>query len=406
MKIQNFFNANTRKNNEKSDFSHEKNINKYEINFCIQNIKDIEKYFGDYAARLVSENFSKHLKSSICSKFIIDDFSCDDKFIGKVNVQISDPEMALSSAVNYWVAQLGINISTSPIKFGELPIYPAVTYTITPHTTAIDIAAPYIDRPGTREHVQKGTSDDYRADMKMSGHVLELIRRNEMITSWERVADCSDPENVLLYDAVARRMDSQGKLSSMDDELACLERTGLIRAFDQHMVLLTLRELERDSYSNLCVKVSTQSLRDDHWWNEPLALLNEKPSIASRLVIGFENDLHSCRHALLFINKVRRMGCSISIDNFGTGLTSVRDVQAIRPEILRTDPSFLHLATASEQSRHVFNYLVGLGTHLCRTLIAKGVDTERHGYIADTAGAQWQQGAFIGLPATHRPRPL
>jgi EAL domain-containing protein (putative c-di-GMP-specific phosphodiesterase class I)/FixJ family two-component response regulator len=104
------------------------------------------------------------------------------------------------------------------------------------------------------------------------------------------------------------------------------------------------------------------------------------------------------RAPLEILTRLRLKGFRLSIDDFGTGHSSLSQLQDIAFDELKIDRSFVHGAWRDATVRAMYYTSLGLGMHLGMQVVAEGVeDREDWDFVRDT-GCELAQGYFIARP--------
>jgi EAL domain-containing protein (putative c-di-GMP-specific phosphodiesterase class I) len=89
----------------------------------------------------------------------------------------------------------------------------------------------------------------------------------------------------------------------------------------------------------------------------------------------------------------------ISMDDFGSGYSSLSYLQAFPFDKIKIDRAFVINLGRNPQSAAIVRAVIGLGHGLEMSIVAEGVETqEQLGFLAD-ADCDAVQGYFIGKPA-------
>jgi PAS domain S-box-containing protein len=96
--------------------------------------------------------------------------------------------------------------------------------------------------------------------------------------------------------------------------------------------------------------------------------------------------------------EIKTMGCKLSLDDFGTGFSSLLHLQALPLDELKVDRSFVTSMTAARESRKIVAAIIGLGHSLGLSTVAEGVETEEQAQMLLRLGCQRGQGWLYGRP--------
>lgn len=92
------------------------------------------------------------------------------------------------------------------------------------------------------------------------------------------------------------------------------------------------------------------------------------------------------------ITEVKRMGFSISIDDFGSGYTSLRAVSQLEVDEIKVDRSFLYGLDVNPNSYAVFSSIIHLGELAKAEVVAEGIETEEQEKLWTSLGGTIAQG--------------
>jgi EAL domain-containing protein (putative c-di-GMP-specific phosphodiesterase class I) len=102
--------------------------------------------------------------------------------------------------------------------------------------------------------------------------------------------------------------------------------------------------------------------------------------------------------SLDFLTRLRMNGVQLSIDDFGTGFSSMVQLVRLPFSEIKVDKSFIVTAMRSVESRAVVKSIIDLGHSLELRVVAEGVeDTDTLRYLQGI-GCDLAQGYFIGRP--------
>jgi diguanylate cyclase (GGDEF)-like protein len=98
------------------------------------------------------------------------------------------------------------------------------------------------------------------------------------------------------------------------------------------------------------------------------------------------------------LNEVRESGARLSVDDFGTGQSSLSYLLKLPVTALKIDQSFVRQLYKDQNSEHIVNAIIGLGHALKLAVIAEGVETAEQLVYLRTAGCDEIQGFFMSEP--------
>jgi diguanylate cyclase (GGDEF)-like protein/PAS domain S-box-containing protein len=101
---------------------------------------------------------------------------------------------------------------------------------------------------------------------------------------------------------------------------------------------------------------------------------------------------------LALLRRLKALGVRISMDDFGSGYSSLSYLQAFPFDKIKIDRAFVMNLGRNPQSAAIVRAVIGLGHGLEMSIVAEGVETqEQLGFLAEE-GCDAVQGYFIGKP--------
>lgn len=208
---------------------------------------------------------------------------------------------------------------------------------------------------------------------------------------------------VVGYEALARWHDPVLGTVPPDVFVRLAEREGLIAHLTERVFDLALRWLaEHDGggATHVSLNLSARSLGDLELLGTLDALCAAHGVPPARVVLELTETASSDDEvmALDVLTRLRIKGCALSIDDFGTGHSTL--VQLARQPFseLKIDRQFVGTLATSRESRTIVRAMVGLAHGLGLTVTAEGVeDAEAFAFLAEV-GCDHAQGYHIGRP--------
>lgn len=103
------------------------------------------------------------------------------------------------------------------------------------------------------------------------------------------------------------------------------------------------------------------------------------------------------------LREYREIGFEIAIDDWGAEHSNFDRLAMLMPSIVKFDAKFLWRATSSPLIAEIFRSAVSMISKLGISVIAEGIETAEHLYMALEAGCPMAQGYLFGKPAADLP---
>lgn len=182
------------------------------------------------------------------------------------------------------------------------------------------------------------------------------------------------------------------------------EESGLIGP----LTLLLLEQVLRDMAAwreagvgvNVALNLSASSLADPTLANDVLmrvARCNVSPR-AVTLEITESALVADTAAALATISRLRLRGFGFSIDDFGTGFSSMQQLSRFPFTELKIDRSFVHEAPIRAPLRTILQSSLDMARRLGITTVAEGVETEAELQLLKAMGCRQVQGYLLARP--------
>jgi diguanylate cyclase (GGDEF)-like protein/PAS domain S-box-containing protein len=103
-------------------------------------------------------------------------------------------------------------------------------------------------------------------------------------------------------------------------------------------------------------------------------------------------------YALRVLGRLRARGYGLSLDDFGTGFSSLSHMRQLPVDTIKIDQSFVQNLVSDRQQRVLVAGIIELTGHLGMRVLAEGVETIEQLEILDSLGCDEAQGYLIGRP--------
>jgi diguanylate cyclase (GGDEF)-like protein/PAS domain S-box-containing protein len=109
---------------------------------------------------------------------------------------------------------------------------------------------------------------------------------------------------------------------------------------------------------------------------------------------------HDTENVIGAVNALKTLGVRLSIDDFGTGFSSLAYLKRFRVDTLKIDQSFIRNMLTEPDDATIAMAVIALAHSLRMSVIAEGVETAAHASILRANGCDAMQGYFFSKPTT------
>jgi len=205
------------------------------------------------------------------------------------------------------------------------------------------------------------------------------------------------------FEALARWNHPNLGMVSPDMFIPLAEERGLISKLGQS-VLEKACEIAANWSDNLilAVNVSPVQIRDTNLIHVVQSALINSNLPAHRLELEITESvlIDDQVRALHVLRGLKNLGVSISLDDFGTGFSSLSTLIAFPFDKIKIDRSFVEGCSHNTQAALVTRTIIKMGMQMGCKIIAEGVETHEHVDFLRREGCQSMQGYLIGRPAS------
>ncbi len=103
-------------------------------------------------------------------------------------------------------------------------------------------------------------------------------------------------------------------------------------------------------------------------------------------------------HVLNIFNQLQQTGVQLTLDDFGTGYSSLAYLRDFQPDKLKIDQSFVKNSLDNEKDAKIVRAIIAMAKSLNITVLAEGVESQKHFDFLIQQGCQQFQGYYFGKP--------
>ncbi len=241
--------------------------------------------------------------------------------------------------------------------------------------------------------------------LSVLGQLRHAIDNGQLEVHYQPKVDAST-EIVMGAEALVRwRHPERGLIPPMDF-IPLAESTGLVNPMTWVVLDHALSQVKRWTNHHWGLKVSVNFAAD-------LLIDSETPALVARalqhnqvsadlLIIEVTESslIKDAALAMQTITAIRHLGVQVSVDDYGTGYSSLAYLQKLDADELKIDRAFVKNLGAPDNQHDlaIVETTVALGHRLGMAIVAEGVETAVERQILEDAGCDMIQGFFYSKP--------
>jgi len=255
----------------------------------------------------------------------------------------------------------------------------------------------------TKQGVPLNYSSEYESVIFKNKRISEGLRlalsRGELEVHYQPIVSSNDGEMKLVEALVRWNYGSFGYLSpSIFVPIA--EETGLINDLGLYVFNQVCKDMIKMPELNVSVNVSPIQLLDPTLLDGFMQILDETGISAERIEIELTEGI-LVSHPEIAKEKLellKAQGFSLSLDDFGTGFSSIGYLRKLPFDKLKIDRSFITGLECSSDAASLMHSIANLGRALHLSVVAEAVETEEQAKLVRLAGCDLIQGYLYSKP--------
>jgi diguanylate cyclase len=352
-------------------------------------------YNGDRLLAALSDRMAAHLRGlDALARLGGDEF-------GIVLVGVSEPEEILTRLRQ--VIEHEVEISGLPVT-----VEASIGYVVSPEygedvdelLQLADVAM-YVAKAQHAGVIGYNPSQNHydAANLTLVSELRHAIDENELVLFYQPKVSLQDGR-VEAVEALVRWQHPELGLLPPDRFIPLAEQTGLIDRVTEWVVVRAIADLRGWSEGlSAAVNVSARSLHP----RLVLLLINSLAGAGvdpSRLYVEITETalMTDPERAAVVLQDLHRAGIRISIDDFGTGQTSLSYLSALPIDEIKIDLSFISDMTVSVGHHAIVRSIVDLGHNLGLRVVGEGVESDEIASALTATGCDVAQGYLYARP--------
>jgi diguanylate cyclase (GGDEF)-like protein len=250
----------------------------------------------------------------------------------------------------------------------------------------------------------------YRVDDgQLSWHHSELHRAAELETmlvsggfslNAQPIVRLSDG-SISHYELLLRVHGAEGGATSPGAFISAAERFGMMSAIDRWVFNQAVRVCTSQAKSKmtpLCINISGSTISDPESANYIVVRLRDARLPAGRICFEITETavVSDPEAAARFIAEVKTLGCTIALDDFGSGLASFASLKSLPVDLLKIDGSLVRRVSTDAADRAMVAAIHEMARALSLLTVAEWVEDGRTATMLRDMGIEYGQGFALG----------
>lgn len=249
----------------------------------------------------------------------------------------------------------------------------------------------------------KDTDKYNRQNIQMQNDLREAIKQGSLEVYYQPKVDCGSHE-VKGLEALARWPHAEQGMISPAEFIPIAKKNGLIGDLTLLMLNKSIQQISQLYHQGLDLRLSvniTEENLEDILFPETVSNILQRfnfPSQSLELEITEDVIIDNIKNATLVTDKLKDLGVNISIDDFGTGNSSISYLKKLPISTLKIDLSFIREMNRSPDDAAIVKTTILLSKSLGLSVVAEGVEDELTLQKLNDWGCDLAQGFYICKP--------
>jgi len=353
---------------------------------------------------------------------LLRDFSGDDKIIARTSsdeysilIQNSTAEAALSfaekirHAMKTFVFEIDDRVYNIGVSIGLATVTANQEITASEMLARADQAC-FIAKKHGRNMIHQYNNQDQeihqlRDEAYWTPKIKDALINSRFCLMFQPVINLKTSQ-IEHYEALIRMRDENNELISPAIFIPVAERIGMIHDIDNWVIkqaINALRQLPADkSYVSLNINLSSHAFHDPELLQRIKDALSESQVDGNRITFEITETaaIANYEQTREMIIKLRELGCSFALDDFGVGFNSFSYLKQFPVDYLKIDGSFITNLVHDEVDQTLVKSMVEISKTLGKKTVAEFVESEEILKMVKSYGIDYAQGYYIGKPGS------
>ncbi len=239
-------------------------------------------------------------------------------------------------------------------------------------------------------------TDEASSRLTINAEVNQAVRNNEFELLLQPQVELSSNKIVSAEALIRWNHPTRGYLTP-NEFIPLAESTGVIKTITKWVIQRAFNIVEHWYFSKyelrLSVNVSAIELADNDLFEVINQLARKHPHLTSYLTFEIVESalVEEMEYAKGLLEQLRTLGFSISIDDFGTGFSSLSYLSDLPVDALKIDKVFVQNMESSKQSG-IVKSIINLANNFDLKVVGEGIETLEHEAALLRLGCDYGQG--------------
>lgn len=240
--------------------------------------------------------------------------------------------------------------------------------------------------------------------IELQSEIRKAIENEEFVLFYQALMDINR-KKIIGFEALIRWNHPSKGLLYPGDFIYLAEESGLIIPIGKWVLKTACKQLKewtKMGYNDLtmAVNLSARQFKEGNLAQTIFEIIEETGIDPSQLVLEITESvaLDEPEHTIETIEKLSSLGVKFSLDDFGTGFSSMSHLKRLPISSIKIDRSFLSSVLEDKSDQKIIQAIISLAGNLNIKVIAEGVESSEQEKFLQDSNCTYAQGFLYSEP--------
>jgi diguanylate cyclase (GGDEF)-like protein/PAS domain S-box-containing protein len=252
---------------------------------------------------------------------------------------------------------------------------------------------------------RKEMSEEFNKKFILANQLMDAITNNELYIVYQPIFDIKKPDIIVAAEALLRWNNPILGMVSPDKFIPVAEKTGQIISIGEWVLEQVCKQISL--WQSKCfhvvpiaVNVSVKQLEQIEFAQNFIEIIKKYNVKYSYIELEITESVSSGDTFTIVrnIKQLKKHGIRISMDDFGTGFSSLGNLDLFELDKLKIDKVFINGMVNVSKKQKIVKSIIAMAKSLGLIVVAEGVETEEQLVYLEELGCLLGQGYLISCP--------
>ena len=243
---------------------------------------------------------------------------------------------------------------------------------------------------------------DYKKNIEWINKIKEALILDRIVPYFQPIIDNRNG-TITKYEALVRMIDHEGKAISPYFFLEIAKKAKLYTKITEVMLEKSFKAFEHLPQYEFSINITVEDVENEEIVASILEKLADYPR-PERVIfeITESEEIKNYRSVKSFIEKIKRYGAKIAIDDFGSGYANFEHILSLKADYIKIDGSLIKNIHQDRDSQIITEAIIAFSKKMGSQTVVEYVHNEAVLRKVKALGADFSQGFYIAEPGPEK----